>query len=63
MSGAEVTNLMIFHVDTFIELYDVPDAQHGVMGLNITGFLLLTSYVLSVLFSTESPALGRAFST
>lgn len=36
MSGAEVTNLMIFHVDTFIELYDVPDAKHGVMELNIT---------------------------
>ena len=35
MSGAEVTNLMIFHVDTFIELYDVPDAKHGVMELNI----------------------------
>lgn len=36
MSGAEITGLMAFHVDTFIELYDVPDAKHGVIELNVT---------------------------
>lgn len=36
MSGAEITNLMIFHVGTFIELYDAPDAKHRVIELSIT---------------------------
>lgn len=35
MSSAEITDLMVFHVDTFIELDDVPDAKHRVMDLNI----------------------------
>lgn len=50
MSGTGITDLMVFHVDTFIELYYVPAAKHWSYGpeYNMTSPLGLIGFVCLV---------------